>query len=146
MAKNVRLLGADYPDVPAVQLPQTGGGTAVFTDVSDTTATPSDVISGKSFYDGNGVRQVGSYVPIKTEPFDVTATTNTSVGGSWYNGIANLPSVSGTIIGVVFTNVMDTTYYDKNVFASVYDSGKKVVGWSMVQGRGVRMYGNILYI
>ena len=33
MAKNVSLMGADYPDVPAVVLPQTGGGNAVFYDI-----------------------------------------------------------------------------------------------------------------
>lgn len=32
MAKNISLLGADYPDVPAVTLPQTGGGSATFVD------------------------------------------------------------------------------------------------------------------
>lgn len=35
MAKNVTLLGADYPDVPAVVLPQTGGGTAKFIEESE---------------------------------------------------------------------------------------------------------------
>ena len=30
MAKNVTLMGANYPNVPAVALPQTGGGTAMF--------------------------------------------------------------------------------------------------------------------
>lgn len=33
MAKNISLLGADYPAVPAVQLPKTGGGTATFYDM-----------------------------------------------------------------------------------------------------------------
>lgn len=33
MAKNITLMGADYPDVPAVQLPMTGGGTATFYDI-----------------------------------------------------------------------------------------------------------------
>lgn len=33
MAKNITLMGADYPDVPAVQLPQTGGGTTTFYDI-----------------------------------------------------------------------------------------------------------------
>lgn len=32
MAKNITLMGANYPDVPAVQLPKTGGGTARFVD------------------------------------------------------------------------------------------------------------------
>lgn len=30
MAKDITLLGASYEDVPAVNLPQTGGGTATF--------------------------------------------------------------------------------------------------------------------
>ena len=34
MAKNISLMGANYPDVPAVQLPQTGGGTATFYDIN----------------------------------------------------------------------------------------------------------------
>lgn len=34
MSKNISLLGADYPAVPAVQLPQTGGGTATFYDIN----------------------------------------------------------------------------------------------------------------
>lgn len=41
MAKNISLLGADYPDVPAVQLPQTGGGTATFYDVEVTDGDPT---------------------------------------------------------------------------------------------------------
>ena len=43
MAQNITLQGASYSDVPAVTLPKTGGGTASFTDVSDTTAAASDV-------------------------------------------------------------------------------------------------------
>lgn len=35
MAQNITLLGASYPDVPAVQLPKTGGGTAIFIDETE---------------------------------------------------------------------------------------------------------------
>ena len=35
MAKNITLLGASYPDVPSVVLPQTGGGTAEFFDLEE---------------------------------------------------------------------------------------------------------------
>ena len=35
MAKNITLMGANYPDVPAVNLPQTGGGNAMFVDAEE---------------------------------------------------------------------------------------------------------------
>lgn len=60
MAQNITLLGASYSDVPAVELPKTGGGTASFTDVSDTTATASDVASGKYFYTAAGAKTQGT--------------------------------------------------------------------------------------
>ena len=60
MAQNVSLLGADYTDVPAVTLPQTGGGTASFYDVADTTATETDVATGKVFVSANGTITVGT--------------------------------------------------------------------------------------
>ena len=77
MAKNVTLMGASYPDVPAVNLPQTGGGTARFTDTSGTTATASDVAQGKVFYAADG-----------------TETTGTASGGS-----ATIESLSVTANG-----------------------------------------------
>lgn len=59
MAKNITLLGADYPDVPAVQLPQTGGGTATFYDIDVidnlNSDSPTDALSanqGKVLNDG----------------------------------------------------------------------------------------------
>lgn len=60
MAQNITLLGASYSDVPAVRLPKTGGGTADFTDVTDTTAAAADVASGKYFYTAAGVRTQGT--------------------------------------------------------------------------------------
>lgn len=60
MAQNITLLGASYSAVPAVTLPKTGGGTASFTDVTDTTAAASDVASGKYFYTSAGVRTQGT--------------------------------------------------------------------------------------
>ena len=60
MAQNITLLGASYSDVPAVTLPKTGGGTASFTDVTDTTATAADVASGKYFYTSSGVKTEGT--------------------------------------------------------------------------------------
>lgn len=60
MSQNISWLGANYTGVPYVTLPKTGGGTALFTDVSDTTATASDVASGKYFYTAAGARTQGT--------------------------------------------------------------------------------------
>lgn len=60
MAKNVTLWGASYSGVPSLVVPQTGGGSAQFYDVSNTTATASDVASGKYFYTAAGVRTAGT--------------------------------------------------------------------------------------
>lgn len=60
MAKNISILGASYSDVPAVVLPATGGGTATFFDISDTTAAANDVMDGKVFYTTNGTRSIGT--------------------------------------------------------------------------------------
>ena len=60
MSKNITLWGASYSSVPSVVLPQQGGGTASFFEVSDTTATAADVASGKYFYTSAGVRTQGT--------------------------------------------------------------------------------------
>ena len=60
MAQNITIWGASYSAVPSVTLPKTGGGTASFVDVTSTTATASDVASGKIFYASNGTQTTGT--------------------------------------------------------------------------------------
>ena len=84
MAQNITLLGASYSAVPAVLLPKTGGGTARFDDATVTTATASDVASGKIFLASNG-----------------TITTGTASGGG---GSDRLVLLQTTAIGALQTS------------------------------------------
>lgn len=59
MPQDITINGAQYPDVPAVQIPKTGGGIAQFDDTTDATATASEIASGKSAY-VNGTRLLGT--------------------------------------------------------------------------------------
>ena len=80
MSQNITLMGASYSAVPAVTLPKTGGGTASFTDVTDTTAAAEDVASGKYFYTAAGVRTQGTSSGGGGGAVVITDTTDTHGG------------------------------------------------------------------
>lgn len=50
MAQNVTIAGASYQNVPSIEMPKTGGGTAVFVDTSDANAAAGDITKGKTAY------------------------------------------------------------------------------------------------
>lgn len=62
MSKNITLWGASYSDVPAILLPQTGGGTAKFIDETDvvTYYTGSATPSSSQGQNGDIYLKVGS--------------------------------------------------------------------------------------
>ncbi len=55
MAQTISIAGASYPDVPSIQVPKTGGGTAVFYDASIATATADKILSGYTAFGATGL-------------------------------------------------------------------------------------------
>lgn len=96
MAQNVTIAGASYSDVPAIEVPKTGGGTAAFFDttIASNAASASDIASGKmAWVNGTLVTGTGSggssYEIVFTQDangrliLDSTATVLSAVGVSF---------------------------------------------------------------
>lgn len=54
MAQNVIINGVTYSNVPSVQIPKSGGGTAEFFDTTSADASAGDVLTGKKYFIGSG--------------------------------------------------------------------------------------------
>lgn len=54
MAQNVVINGVTYSNVPEVDIPKSGGGTAKFYDTASANITSSDVLTGKTAFGASG--------------------------------------------------------------------------------------------
>lgn len=54
MAQNVIVNGVTYQNVPEVDIPKSGGGTAKFYDTEAATVSAADILTGKTAYGANG--------------------------------------------------------------------------------------------
>lgn len=54
MAQNVVINGVTYSDVPEVDIPKSGSGTAKFYDTAAADVTSSDLLTGKTAFGANG--------------------------------------------------------------------------------------------
>ena len=110
MAQNVVINGVTYSNVPEVDIPKSGGGTAKFYDTAGASAEAADVLSGKTVYGAGGA---------------VTGTmpNNGATGGTIGTkaGTVTIPAGYTTGGTVSLTNVTDLT-------AANLLSGKTVLG------------------
>lgn len=54
MAQNVIINGVAYSNVPEVDIPKSGGGTAKFFDTASATAAAADILTGKTSFGSSG--------------------------------------------------------------------------------------------
>lgn len=59
MAQDIEIANAQYNDVPSIEVPLQGGGTASFVDTTDADAIASEIDTGKTAY-VNGVKLTGT--------------------------------------------------------------------------------------
>lgn len=107
---SVTIAGVTFPDVPAVDLTKSGGGTARYTNVADTTAIASDVASGKTFYTAAGVKTAGTAASaggvVITDTTDTHGGTIRTITGTLISGTKSITS-NGTGIDVASYAAVD---------------------------------------
>ena len=146
MAQNVVINGVTYQNVPEVDIPKSGGGTAKFTDITDTTATAGDVLSSKYFYTSGGTKTQGSISSKSSSDLTASNLTVTAPAGYYASAASKTLSdaslVSGniksgvTIFGVSgATNVVDTTIASGGAAAgNIVNGYKAYVNGALVEG------------
>lgn len=157
MAQNITLMGASYSAVPAVTLPKTGGGTASFTDVTDTTAAAADVASGKYFYTASGVRTQGTNsggtsknVQVVQGTTRTTSSTLTAIGAEmtvtktgtydvYWSAFRSSTSSSYTYGTQLY--VGGTAYGTQNTTWSNHVQNNHLTGVSLTANQKIRVYG-----
>lgn len=124
MAQNVTLLGADYPDVPSVILPKTGGGNAEFTDtsISDNAASASDIALGKKAYVN------GNLVTGTAQPMEIVKTTNVTDFLTVASGISLTGSCTtyGNVV-MIYLEVTATSAHNAKYTLATLKSGYRPI-------------------
>lgn len=88
MAQNVIINGVTYSNVPEVDIPKSGGGTAKFYDTASASASAADILTGKTAYGASG--SVSGSMPsngstsgtISTKSGTVTIPAGHTTGGT----------------------------------------------------------------
>ena len=139
MAKNVRINGVTYENVPQVEIPlSTGSGNATFYDTSGATAAAGDILTGKSAYGASGSVNgsmvnngaISETISAKAAQITVPAGYHNGSGKVQISSTEQAKIIAGniksgvTILGVAgSSNVVDTSSGDAT--ASDIISGKK---------------------
>ena len=112
MAQNVIINGVTYQNVPEVDIPKSGGGTAKFYDTAGATVSAGDLLTGKTAYGASG-----------SVSGNMANNGSTSGNIKKKSGAVTIPAgyTSGGTVSIASAAVADLT-------ASTLLSGKTVLG------------------
>lgn len=104
MAQNVIINGVTYSNVPEVDIPKSGGGTAKFYDTASANISAGDVLTGKTAYGSSG-----SVSGSMADNGSTSGTIGTKAGtvtipaGYTSGGTVSLTNVSDCVAGNILT-------------------------------------------
>ena len=150
MAQNVIINGVTYENVPRVDIPLDGGGTAEFYDASDATASAGDILSGKTAYGASG-KVTGNIATKTSADLQASGATVTAPAGYYASsaskavasGSATTPATTVSVTpsisvnsstGVITASVSGTKSVTPTVSAGYVSSG--TAGTITVSGSG----------
>lgn len=85
MAQSVIINGVTYSNVPEVDIPLAGGGTAKFMDTSDGNAAAADILNGKTAYI-NGSKITGNIQSKASATYTPGTSDQTIAAGQYLSG------------------------------------------------------------
>lgn len=140
MAQNITLLGASYSDVPSVELPKTGGGTAQFDDTTDANATAADIALSKTAY-VNGVKLVGTNQGggggLEYETGTWTPVSDIARGTISFSDSHSEPPISFAVADMTGTNVPDGS----SIIACIFGNWYGAFGYPAYSSNSTAQYG-----
>ena len=95
MAQNVIINGVTYQNVPEVNIPKSGGGTAKFMDTADANAVAADILASKTAY-VNGVKITGQIASKAAATYTPTTSDQTIQSGQYLSGAQTIRAVTTT--------------------------------------------------
>lgn len=93
MAQNVVINSVTYSNVPEVDIPLSGGGTAKFLDTSDATATASQMLSGVTGY-AKGALVTGNISSKSAATFKPSTADQTIAASQYLSGAQTISAVT----------------------------------------------------
>lgn len=104
MAQSVVINGVTYADVPEVDIPLSGGGTAKFMDTSAGDAAAGDMLSGKKAYAG-GQLVTGNIQSKEAATYTPGTSDQTIQAGQYLAGVQTISGDANLVSSNILKNV-----------------------------------------
>ena len=104
MAQSVVINGVTYADVPEVDIPLSGGGTAKFTDTADANAAAGDIRNGKTGY-VNGIKITGNMTEKAAATYTPTTSDQTIAADQYLAGAQTIKGDANLVASNILKNV-----------------------------------------